>query len=93
MTNILHLCANNDYYGNPQRLYVLSDEDGKFIACWDEDYHGHLAVPGEWRKAAYLSQRVDVSVTKYKKLRRELPSPKYAHDVPGYSHLREFAVA
>lgn len=86
---ILHLCATNDHYGNPQRLYVLNDEDGKFIACWDEGYKGHHAVPGWWRKSAYLAQRVDVSVTKYKQLLRDLPSPDYAYEVPGYSHLRE----
>jgi hypothetical protein len=88
MTGILHLCAKNDHYGNPQRAYVLSDEDGKFIAVWDEGYYGSDAVPGIWRKEAYLSQRIDVSVSKYKELLRTLPSPDYAHDVEGYSHLR-----
>ncbi len=93
MTSILHMCAENDYYGNPQRLYVLSNEDGKFIACWDEGYNGHHAVPGVWRDKAYLAQRFDISVTKYKNLLRTLPSPKYAHDVEGYSHLRELVDA
>ena len=93
MTDILHFCAPNDYYGNPQRLYVLSNEEGKFIACWDEGYHGHHAVPGVWRNNAYLSQRFDISVTKYKNLLRTLPSPDYAHDVEGYSHLRELVDA
>jgi hypothetical protein len=93
MTNILHFCADNDHYGNPQRLYVLSNDEGKFIACWDEGYHGHHAVPGIWRKMAYLSQRFDVSVTKYKQLLRSLPSPAYAHDVEGYSHLRDLISA
>jgi hypothetical protein len=93
MTDILHFCAPNDYYGNPQRLYVLSNEEGKFIACWNEGYNGHHAVPGIWRDKAYLSQRFDISVTKYKNLLRTLPSPDYAHDVEGYSHLRELVNA
>jgi len=88
MTDILHFCANNDTYGNPRRLYVMSDESGEFIACWDEGYNGHHAVPGEFRDKAYLSQRFDISVKEYNKLRRELPSPDYAYDVKGYSHLR-----
>jgi len=66
----------------------MSDEDGSFIAAWDEGYKGHHAVPGAFRDKAYLSQRFDISVTKYNKLRRELPSPEYAYQVPGYSHLR-----
>jgi hypothetical protein len=69
------MCANNDYYGNPQRLYVMSDDEGKFIAAWDEGYEGHHAVPESLRNEAYSSQRFDISVTKYNKLRRTLPSP------------------
>jgi hypothetical protein len=63
------MCANNDYYGNPQRLYVLSNEDGKFVQCWDEGYEGHHAVPEEYRKEAYSAQRFDISETKYKQLK------------------------
>lgn len=89
MANILHMCAKNDHNGNPQRVFVMSDEEtGEFIACWDEGYKGSDAVPRPWRKDAYLSQRFDVSVAKYKALLRSLPSPDYAHDVKGYSHLR-----
>ena len=87
MTDILHFCANNDTFGNPRRLYVMSDESGEFIACWDEGYLGHHCVPGEFRDKAYLSQRFDISVKEYNRLRRELPSPDYAADVKGYSHL------
>ena len=88
MTNILHMCAKNDTNGNPRRLYVMSDEDGKYIAAWDEGYKGSDAVPGEFRKAAYLSQRFDVTVTEYNKLLRTLPHPDSAYEVEGYSHLR-----
>jgi hypothetical protein len=89
LKGFIHYCAENDYYGNPQRLYVLSNEDGKFIAAWDEGYLGSDAVPGIWRKEAYQAQRFDISVTKYKQLLRTLPSPDYAHEVEGYAHLRE----
>jgi hypothetical protein len=88
MTTIQHLCARNDHNGNPQRLYVLS-VDGERIAAWNEGYLGHHAVPGIWRDAAYSAERIDCSVALYRKLLRTLPSPDWAHDVPGYAHLRE----
>ena len=75
MFPILHMCANNDYYGNPQRLYVMSDDEGKFIAAWDEGYEGYNAVPEPLRDEAHMAQRFNVSVTKYKTLLRTLPSP------------------
>ena len=54
----------------------MSNNEGEFIAAWDEGYNGYHAVPEELRKEAYLSQRVDVSVTKYKQLKRTLPTSK-----------------
>jgi hypothetical protein len=89
MANITHHCANNDVNGNPQRCYVLTDLDDQPVAVWDEGYLGHHAVPGIWRDAAYNAPRINCSVAKYRRLLRTLPSPKWAHDVPGYSHLRE----
>ena len=80
MFPILHMCANNDYYGNPQRLYVMSNDDGLFVKCWDEGYEGYNAVPEELRKEAYLAQRVNVSVTKYKQLLRTLPTSKVSKE-------------
>jgi len=88
MTNILHVCAKNDVNGNPRRAYVLSNDEGAYVAIWDEGYKGSDAVPGDFRDAAYLSQRFDVTVTEYKQLLRRLPSPKYAYQVQGYEHLR-----
>ena len=87
MTAILHLCAKNDYNGNPQRAYVLIDEDGP-VAVWDEGYYGSDAVPGDFRKMAYDAERQEISVRKYKKLFKELPSPDYAYQVKGYAHLK-----
>lgn len=87
---IQHLCTDNDRNGNPRRLYVLADnETGEPISAWDEGYLGYEAVPGPWRSAAYAADREEISITKYNKLKRSLPSPAYAHDVPGYSHLRD----
>jgi hypothetical protein len=88
MKNILHLCTKNDNNGNPRRLFVLSNDEGKFVAAWDEGYKGSDAVPGEFRKDAYLAQRLDVPVAQYNKLLRTLPSPDFAYEVEGYSHLR-----
>lgn len=87
MAIIQHLCAPNDVNGNPRRLYVLIS-DGESIAAWDEGYNGHHAVPGVWRDAAYNAERVNCTVKTYRDLKRILPSPNWAHNVPGYSHLR-----
>jgi hypothetical protein len=88
MATIVHYCAPHDHNGNPQRCYVLFNLDNEAVAAWDEGYLGNLALPGIWREAAYNAPRINCSVTKYRKLLRTLPSPAYAHDVPGYSHLR-----
>lgn len=88
MATIVHYCAPHDHNGNPQRCYVLIDPDDVAVAAWDEGYLGDHAVPGLWRETAYNAPRINCSVTKYRKLLRTLPSPAYAHDVPGYSHLR-----
>lgn len=85
-----HYCAPNDVNGNPRRVYVLVD-DGDNIAAWDEGYLGSDAVPGVFRDAAYNAERVNCSATMYRKLCK-LPSPKWAHDIPGYEHLRTPAV-
>jgi hypothetical protein len=88
MATIRHLCAKNDVNGNPQRLYALIDPEGEMLAVWDEGYYGSDAVPGIWRKDAYFAEREEISVNKYKKLLRDYPSPAYAYEVKGYSHLR-----
>jgi hypothetical protein len=85
---IKHMCADNDHNGNPRRVYALIDEEGYYLAAWDEGYRGSDAVPGEWRRAAYHAERARISVREYSRILREVPSPDYAHDVPGYSHLR-----
>jgi hypothetical protein len=88
MSTFIHYCAVNDVNGNPQRCYVLHDEDQTPIAVWDEGYMGSDAVPGVWRKAAYNARRVKCSETKYRKLLKTLPSPRHAYEVVGYSHLQ-----
>jgi hypothetical protein len=84
---ILHYCAKNDVNGNPQRAYVLIDEEGP-IAVWDEGYYGSDAVPGDFRSMARDAERQEISVRRYKKLLSKLPSPDYAYQVKGYAHLR-----
>jgi len=86
---IIRYCAENDYNGNPQRVYVMLDEDSNQIAQWDEGYYGFHAVPGPWRDDAYRAERISVSVKKYKRILRQIPTFQWAHDVPGYSHLRQ----
>ena len=84
-----HLCTHNDRNGNPRRLYVLIN-DNRRVAVWDEGYLGHHAVPGIFRDAAYNAERINIKPGLYYELRRELPSPDHAHDVPGYAHLRDY---
>ena len=83
-----HCCTHNDRNGNPRRLYVLV-VDGTRVAAWDEGYSGSDAVPGLWRSKAHRAERVDITVGLYRELRRNLPSPAWAHEVPGFAHLRE----
>ena len=85
---IKHMCAENDSNGNPRRVYAMIDEEGYYVAAWNEGYNGHHAVPGEWRRAAYHAERARISAREYYRIRAEVPSPDYAYDVPGYSHLR-----
>ena len=85
---ITHFCAINDINGNPQRCYVLVDERGQSLAVWDEGYKGSDSVPGVWRREAYSALRSNITVKEYKRLLKTLPSPDYAHEVTGFSHLR-----
>ena len=87
-TSIQHLCADNDRNGNPRRIYALVDEEGYYLAAWNEGYHGHHAVPGPWRQAAYEARPRRFSVREYNRVLREVPTYQWAHDVPGYEHLR-----
>lgn len=84
----VHMCADNDYNGNPRRVYTLIDEEGHYVGAWDEGYNGHHAVPGVWRDAAYAAPRQKISVTEYKRILKQIPSPDYADQVEGYSNLR-----
>lgn len=91
MARILHICAENDVNGNPQRLYALMDGDsGKILASWDEGYRGHHAVPGPWRRDAYNAVKVHVNELYYKQVLDTTPHPEWAHEVKGYEHLREW---
>jgi hypothetical protein len=65
MTTITHACAENDINGNPQRLYLLTDDAGAILASWDEGYLGHHAVPGPWRREAYDALRSEISTDSY----------------------------
>ena len=46
-------------------------------------------MPGPFREAAYQAERIDIRPGLYNELRRELPSPDWAHGVPGFEHLQE----
>jgi len=64
---IVHVCADNDINGNPQRLYY----DIRNHKCFDEGYMGHNAVPEYLRKDAYeaeFSFKLKVSVELYEEL-------------------------
>lgn len=89
-----HLCSllcPNDVNGNPRRIYVLLEDEGAIVAVWDEGYMGSHAVPGVWREDAYNAPRVYISGKEYRRILKEFPSPQWAHDVPGFSHLRAMA--
>lgn len=93
MARIIHACADNDVNGNPQRLYLLTDESGLILASWDEGYLGHHAVPGPWRKDAYNAERTEISADSYRWILENTLHPQWAHEVRGYEHLREWVAA
>jgi hypothetical protein len=47
---LIHLAAPNDRNGNPQRCFVLFNENGIAINCFDEGYLGRNAMPEHLRK-------------------------------------------
>jgi K+-transporting ATPase c subunit len=65
MTIVL-FSAKNDFYGNPQRVFTLINNNGDIVKAWDEGYHGSHAIPQEYRHLGYLVQQC--SVRDYKKL-------------------------
>lgn len=75
-TRMVHLCADNDENGNPQRGYMALVDKGEsgriYQMFWDEGYQGHHAVPQELREAAYQAVRHEVDVDFYEML-RDLP--------------------
>jgi hypothetical protein len=90
MAQFIHYCAQNDRNGNPQRCFVLLDPDDNAILL----LRGMRVITGTM---LYLVCGAEMpttpngfhcSIAKYKQLLRTLPSPDWAHDVPGYSHLR-----
>ena len=89
MSIITHLRADNDLYGNPQRLYALHIGD-QIIAVWDEGYKGHHAVPDLWRKQAYESEAMPKRISEhtYNTLKERCESPAWAELVSGYDRLK-----
>tara|TARA_R100000030_G_scaffold98176_1_gene87832 strand:- start:69 stop:356 length:288 start_codon:yes stop_codon:yes gene_type:complete len=64
---IVHVCAENDINGNPQRLYY----DLKNHKSYDEGYMGHHAVPENLRKDAHESEfnsKINVTAELYNEL-------------------------
>jgi hypothetical protein len=62
---LTHLAAPNDKNGNPQRCFVLSNENGIVVNCWDEGYLGRNAMPEHLRQQPCLL--VQVAVKEYKR--------------------------
>ena len=70
---MVHVCADNDENGNPQRGYMGMVDKGEpgrlYMMFWDEGYQGHHCVPKELREAAYQAKRQEVDVDFYEMLR------------------------
>ena len=62
---ILHLCADNDLNGNPQRCYVALGKNNRFLGAYDEGYMGHNAVPKEMRDLAKTALRIPSTIELY----------------------------
>lgn len=60
--HLIHLCATNDTEGNPRRAWILLDEHGIAVDCFDEGYSGSAAVPAELKQQRLVAPRIQVSV-------------------------------
>lgn len=64
---VVHVCAENDINGNPQRLYYDTEKN----KAYDEGYSGHHAVPKHLRDdaaSAEFSFRLNVSADTYSEM-------------------------
>ena len=62
---ILHLCAENDHLGNPQRCYVVLGENNRFLGAYDEGYGAHYTLPVEIRDLAKCALCISCTVEVY----------------------------
>ena len=74
---ILHLCAINDYFGNPRRIYLETpnnNKKAKECRWWEEGYAGFHAVTDlSLRDDARISEsayRVDITMAQYYSVKR-----------------------
>jgi hypothetical protein len=70
------LNAGNDINGNPRRVWVISDDDGKPVFAYDEGYYGRDCVPGRVRSAFDYAPCTHCTVRQYQMLLK-LPHPDY----------------
>jgi len=68
---VVRLAAPSDANGNPRRVYVVNDVEGKIPPrAYDEGYQGRGAVPAEvWDDAAVLGT-IPVAVKVYREALR-----------------------
>ena len=61
---LVHLAAPNDSNGNPQRCFVLFNENGICVAAYDEGYLGRNCLPDPLRKT--IAPTIQVQRKEYK---------------------------
>jgi hypothetical protein len=81
MANLQYFFAKNDVNGNPRRIFVYSDENGKILAAWDEGYIGIDCLPGDLRQRGRNAAPIYIKVHQYNWLKK-LPSPAYSDQLP-----------
>ena len=59
---LIHLCAPNDTQGNPRRSWILLNEHGLAVDCFDEGYSGLNAVPAELGQQRATAPSIRVAV-------------------------------
>ena len=59
---LIHLRAPNDTNGNPRRSWILLNEIGIAVDCFDEGYSGTNAVPPELNYQRMSAPAIRVSV-------------------------------
>jgi hypothetical protein len=59
---LIYLRASNDSEGNPRRSWILLNDNGIAVDCFDEGYSGTAAVPAKFKHERLTAPSIHVAV-------------------------------